>query len=191
MITELALRILPFVVAVTIPAAARSGPQQAVNPTAAVLADFRARVDAYVELHRRLAKQVGEIDSTKSPKEITDREKALGLAIQASRAQAKRGEIFTPEIAQVFSQIIRDEYRRRSLAVRTDRRQAQDELADFQPTVNQIYPTTQPLATFPAGLLKVLPPLPKELEYRLVQRHLILRDIEANLIVDVLSSATP
>lgn len=191
MITPLPTRILLFVAALTILAAARAGAQQAVNPTAAVLADFRARVDTYVELHRRLAKQIGELDATKSPREIADREKALGLAIQASRAQARRGDIFAPEVAEVFRQIIRDEFRRRSPAVRTDRRQAQDELADFQPTVNQIYPTTQPLATFPVGLLKVLPALPKELEYRLVQSHLILRDIGANLIVDVLLSATP
>jgi hypothetical protein len=45
--------------------------------------------------------------------------------------------------------------------------------------------------TFPAGLLRVLPKLPRELEYRLVQRNLILRDIEANLIIDVIPLATP
>ena len=36
--------------------------------------------------------------------------------------------------------------------------------------VNLIYPTTIPLATFPANLLKALPELPPELEYRIVGR---------------------
>ena len=45
--------------------------------------------------------------------------------------------------------------------------------------------------TFPAGLLRVLPKLPRELEYRLVQRNLILRDIEANVIIDIIPAAMP
>ena len=42
-----------------------------------------------------------------------------------------------------------------------------------------------------APLLRQLPQLPKPLEYRLVQKNLILRDTEANLIVDVLPAAAP
>ena len=46
-------------------------------------------------------------------------------------------------------------------------------------------------ATFPPGVLRQLPALPKPLEYRFVQSNLILRDSEANLIVDVLPDAAP
>lgn len=91
----------------------------------------------------------------------------------------------------IFKKIIRDEARRRSPRVRANRREDQDELADFTPMVNQMYPPTQPLVTFPAGLLRALPKLPRELEYRLVQRNLILRDIEANLIIDFIPAAMP
>ena len=52
--------------------------------------------------------------------------------------------------------------------------------------VNTVYPTTIPLATFPPVLLRKLPDLPPELEYRLVAHSLILRDVKANLIVDIL-----
>ena len=69
--------------------------------------------------------------------------------------------------------------------------EAQDELPNFTPAVNQIYPTTYPLATFPPGVLTHLPALPEPLEYRFVQRNLILRDIQSNLIVDVLADAAP
>lgn len=155
------------------------------------MADFDARTKAYVTLHRKLANETGEIDETKNPRQITEREVALGKLIRAARAQARRGDIFTPAVEALFKRIIRDEFARRSPRVRTDRREDQDELADFTPTVNQVYPSTQPLVTFPAGLLRVLPKLPRELEYRLVQRNLILRDIEANLIIDFIPAATP
>ena len=165
--------------------------QPQTNPTAATLADFDTRIKAYVALHRKLANETGEIDETKSPRQITDREVALGTLIRTARAQARRGDIFAPPIEALFKQLIREESARRSPRVRTDRKEDQDELADFTPTVNQVYPPTQPLVTFPAGLLRVLPKLPRELEYRLVQRNLILRDIEANVIIDVIPAATP
>ena len=71
------------------------------------------------------------------------------------------------------------------------REDQQDELPNFVPKVNQLYPTTYPLATFPATLLPILPPLPEALEYRIVQNYLVLRDIEANVILDVMPNAVP
>jgi hypothetical protein len=59
-----------------------------------------------------------------------------------------------------------------------------DEIPAFRPRVNQVYPTTLPLATFPATLLAVMPPLPDILEYRLLSEALILRDVPANVVVD-------
>ena len=58
-------------------------------------------------------------------------------------------------------------------------------------TVNSIYPTTIPLATFPPNLLNAFPDLPPELEYRIVYRDLILRDVEGNYVVDVMSDVFP
>lgn len=45
---------------------------------------------AYVALHRKLANETGEIDETKSPRQITDREVALGKLIRTARAQTRR-----------------------------------------------------------------------------------------------------
>lgn len=160
------------------------------DPTASALADFSKRIDAYVALHKRVAGPLGEIDDTKKPVEITGREVALGKAIRDARADAKSGAIFTPEVATVLKKIIGDNYRR-SPAVRETTKDAEAELPDFTPVVNEVYPPTHPLATFPATLLKVLPHLPEKLEYRFVTQHLILRDVEANLIVDVLPNAVP
>jgi hypothetical protein len=57
--------------------------------------------------------------------------------------------------------------------------------------VNQPYPANLPLVSVPAKLLAQLPMLPEELEYRLVDRRLLLRDRDANLVVDVLVGTEP
>lgn len=162
-----------------------------VDPTAAVFADFANRVDAYVALRNKLADSVGELDPTSSQATIATRAAGLGKAIIAKRATAKQGDIFTPEVSTVFATLIKEEYSRRSEPVQETREDQQEELPDFVPTVNQIYPTSYPLATFPPALLPLLPPLPEEVEYRIAQNYLILRDIEANLIVDLMPNAVP
>jgi hypothetical protein len=43
----------------------------------------------------------------------------------------------------------------------------------------------------PGCLLEVLPALPQGLQYRLVGRDLILLDLDANLVVDILPEALP
>jgi hypothetical protein len=41
----------------------------------------------------------------------------------------------------------------------------------------------------PPNLLADLPKLPEDLEYRVIDRHLILRDVHANVIVDYVPNA--
>ena len=160
------------------------------DPNAAALAEFNKRVEEYVALHKRVAAPLGEADDTKKPVEITGRETALAQAIRAERAQARPGDIFATPAAATLKKVIAATYRR-SAEVRDTRQDAEAELPDFMPAVNDTYPPTHPLATFPATLLKILPELPRKLEYRIVTHHLILRDVEANLIVDVLPNAVP
>ncbi len=50
--------------------------------------------------------------------------------------------------------------------------------------VNMPYPKDEPLSTVPPDVLKTLPVLPKDLEYRFVGKHLILYDARAGLVVD-------
>ncbi len=167
------------------------GEKERVDPTAPVFADFAKRVDEYVVLHKQVADSVGVLDETKSQAEIAARADLLASGIIAKRAQAKAGDLFTIEAAAVFATLIREEYRRRPPRVRDSREDAQEELPDFEPQVNQLYPTTYPLATFPATLLPLLPRLPEEVEYRIVMHHLIIRDVEANVIIDFMPHAIP
>lgn len=167
------------------------GKRERVDPTAAPIADFLKRVDDYVALRDRLAAVIGPIDETKSQAEITLRAATLAGNIKLERAQAKPGDIFTTEVATVFATLIHQEDSRRPDSVQETREDQQEELPDFIPQVNEIYPTTYPLATFPPKLLPLLPRLPEQVEYRIVQHYLILRDIEANLIVDFMPHAVP
>jgi hypothetical protein len=165
--------------------------QPAVDPREAVFVDFAKRLDAYMKVREEVEDSIGDLDPTRSQAEIATRATALGQSLIARRAEAKPGDIFTPEIATILATLIKEEYSRRSEPVQETREDQQDELPDFTPTVNQVYPTTYPLATFPATLLPLLPPLPEKVEYRIVQNYLVLRDIEANLIIDFMPNAVP
>ena len=43
----------------------------------------------------------------------------------------------------------------------------------------------------PPNMLVALPALPKDIEYRFIEKHLILRDARANLIIDYMVNAIP
>lgn len=158
------------------------------SPPAAALAEFDARVKAYMALHHKMVRTIGPHHETASPAEISARERAIGDAIRAARADAQPGAVFVAGAATVFRDVIMEEHQRRDPI---ERKAIVDELPAFAPQVNQTYPSDFPLATFPAKLLKRLPELPPDLEYRFVARHLILRDVPANLIVDFVPDVLP
>jgi hypothetical protein len=56
--------------------------------------------------------------------------------------------------------------------------------------VNDRWPGTA-LTTMPPDLLAALPPLPPELEYLFAHRDLVLWDVRADVIIDVLRDAVP
>lgn len=153
--------------------------------------EFTERVDQYVALRQGIVDTVGALDPNMTQQQIADRATRLAQAIQAARADAKQGDFFTPRAAAVIATLIKEEYSRRPPRVREVRGDTQEELPDFRPEVNQLYPTTYPLATFPPELLPLLPKLPEVVEYRVVTHYLVLRDVESNLILDVMPRAVP
>jgi hypothetical protein len=162
---------------------------QPVNPLGEATLEFQKRVQAYMKLHNEAEAKVPNLKRTDDPVEIAQREQALAQMIMTLRNQAPANEIFAREYQPHFVKIVQDDFANRSAA---DRKALVHELPrNVKVDVNTIYPTTIPLITFPAGLLRKLPDLPPELEYRIVGRHLILRDVKANLIVDVLRDVVP
>jgi hypothetical protein len=161
-----------------------------VNATAEALADFRERVDEYLELRDDLVENVGEAESTADPAVIWAREQALAQRIRARRAGAKHGDIFTPDIRVVFRRLLKPELQGE---------QGQDirfRLQDDAPApdaialeVNARYPVGLPFPTTPAPLLLALPPLSPMLEYRIIGMDLILLDQPADVILDYIRNA--
>jgi len=162
---------------------------QPANAQGAATLEFKKRIDAYMKIHNDAEGKVPSLKKTDDPKEISDREKALGQMIMTLRANAQPGDIFAPDYQPYFIKIVQDDFKGRSAA---DRKAIINELPkNMKVDINTVYPTTQPLETFPPALLRKLPDLPPELEYRIVARSLILRDVKANLIVDILRDVVP
>jgi hypothetical protein len=162
----------------------------AVNPNAAEMADFKARVDQYADLHKQLAKGAAAQKETSDPAQINAAKTALAAKVQAARANAKHGDIFTPATRPVFRRLLAPELKGE------DGRDAKAVIRDDAPEpgtvpfkVNAKYPEDQPLPSVPANLLLALPPLPAPLEYRIVGQHLLLLDTAADVIVDYILNA--
>ncbi len=158
-----------------------SGDARAVN-------EFQQRVKQYLDLRKKAAGQAPK--PTDSPQVIASSQRDLGNKVRVLRAGAKQGEIFAPGIAQYF---------RRQLSaalvgphgkeIRTSLRRAEPVKMDLQ--INQSYPENVPLQSMPPSMLLKLPELPDELEYRIIDRELVLRDTEANIVVDYIPEALP
>jgi hypothetical protein len=173
--------LVPMLLAAQGKTSSGSGDARAVN-------EFQQRVKQYLGLRKKAAGQAPK--PTDSPQVIASSQRDLGNKVRVLRAGAKQGEIFAPEIAQYF---------RRQLSaalvgphgkeIRTSLRRAEPVKLDLQ--INQSYPENVPLQSMPPSMLLKLPELPDELEYRIIDRELVLRDTEANIVVDYIPEALP
>jgi hypothetical protein len=162
----------------------------AVNPDAAAMSDFKARIAKYADLHKQLAKGEAAQKQSSDPAQIDAARTELTAKVQAARVNAQQGDIFTPEIRTVFRRLLAPELKGQ------DGRDAKEVLRDDAPApgsipfkVNAKYPDNQPLPTVPAQLLLTLPPLEAPLEYRIVGQHLLLLDTAADVVVDYILNA--
>jgi hypothetical protein len=149
--------------------------------------EFYARVSKYLDLRKKEAGSPPK--PTKSAIKLTESKHAMAEKIQAARADAKQGDIFTPEITVYFRKRIVAALRgRNGTKIRSSLRHAEP-VQGIQLHVNQPYPDGVPLQSVPPTLLLSLPRLPKDLEYRIVGHDLALHDIGVNLIVDFIPGA--
>jgi hypothetical protein len=166
-----------------------AGTPVTVNRGAVILKDFDRRVGDYVKVHKTVQSEVHRLKPTKSAEAIEQYEHSLARGIRAARRGSRQGDIFTPEITAEFRRLIElTMHGPQAGAIGESLRHAEP-LAPRPLRVNGAYPAATPLQSAPPSLLMNLPPLPAELEYRVVGHSLILRDIEANLIVDFIVNA--
>ena len=160
---------------------------QSDNDVTALL-PFRNGVDQYLELHHRVEATIPPVSLPADATNLYVVPAALRARLQRARAGTGEGKIFTPRAARVFKKLIAQVSHGDYAALMAETHEDRDELG--RAMVNDRWPGTA-LTTMPPDLLAVLPPIPRELEYRFVHRDLVLWDVRADLIVDVLRDAIP
>ena len=182
-------RYLALVVGVAVLAPPFS-PQVTPVPAPSALAIFAERLQAYSDLRARVAREHPELAVLADYGEVRRRTEVLAAAIIAERSGARQGDVFTPEIAVTIRRLVRYSCNRdfAQLLMLTH----EDLDRPLPPAVvNARWPIGAPLPTMMPDLLAELPRLPAALEYRFVGSDLILLDIDACLIVDVIPDVLP
>ena len=183
----IALLLTPLL-AVASPQQRHGRPTTGVGREATAIVEFTRAVDAYTNLHRTVAASVPE-EMCADPEEIQRRVERLAEALRTERAAALAGNVFRPAIASLFQRRLADAIRQS--AHRGDALASQQAPKDAPRLgVNDAFPWIAGHVMTPV-ILASLTPLPPELEYRFVYRDLVLLDVGANLIVDILENALP
>lgn len=162
-----------------------------VNADARILDDFNRRIAEYGKLHKAAQSQVHKLKPTESSEAIAHYTHHLARRLREVRAGAAPGDIFTPAIAAEMRRLI-------GLAMHgPDAVHIRESLQRAAPVhsvalrVDRTYPESVPLQSTPPSLLVNLPPLPADLDYRFIGPNLVLRDIDANLVIDFVTNAIP
>jgi len=169
-------------------AACAQGPSEnshpGVNADSLIISDFQKRVADYVQLRKAVESHMPPLKSTASVEKIDQHERELGDEMRLARRSAKQGDVFTTQIAGEFRRLI-------GFAMHPGGEKIKQSLRHAEPVqlhlkVNDRYPKRVPLQSTPPSLLQNLPMLPQEIEYRVTGPDLVLLDVKANLIVDLI-----
>jgi hypothetical protein len=152
---------------------------------------FQAAVDDYLLLRERLEPTLPPLEVTADPHELLRGVAARSDAIRAARPDARAGDIFG-DAADLFRVRIQTALQARAYDVEA-----------LLGVINEEWPrpTTSPVvhdrflwceaAVMPPWILDVLPPLPEGLQYRFVNRDLVLVDVGGDLVIDIVRDALP
>jgi hypothetical protein len=157
--------------------------------------EFQTRVDQYEAIQKKAVASVPAIPKdVTDPAAITRRERQIAEAIRLARPNAQLGDLFTPEVKEMIVKAIKlkvdgPDGSSIKVTILGEGNPKSDNAPLPVLMANAAYPETAPLSTMPPSLLLALPELPKTLEFRFVGRSLILRDAQANLIVDAIQAA--
>jgi hypothetical protein len=150
--------------------------------------EFQDRIGNYLSARKKkdIAKK-----PTDSPDKLAQQKQQTEEKSQQARPEARRGDIFTPTVSAYFKKQIESTlHGPEGSRVRASLRHAEP-LPDVHLQVNEKYPKNLPLQSTPPTLLKNLPQLPKELQYRIVGSALVLYDMSSGLVVDFIPGAVP
>jgi hypothetical protein len=158
---------------------------------AAGFKEFSDRVSDYVKLHKSQEVLLPALKPTVSPEAINAHQRALSLKIREARPNAKPGDIFTPAAQKSFQDVIQSAMQGPRGANMDATLKQGAPLPQMTVAINQPYPDGVPYTTVPPTLLLIFPKLPDEVVYRVVLHDLLLMDVKANLVVDVIPGIIP
>jgi hypothetical protein len=177
-----------------------------VEMDAETLRKFQHEVEEYVERRKEAVKHIPPLDDKSTPTKVDAYQNALTNAIITFRKGSKRGEIFKPEVEQAIRRMLNREFSSpQGPGLMKDIKQgnprvegnplpqdpSKEAKKNVTVAVNVRYPETAPYSSVPPSLLLKLPLLPPQVRYRFIGRSLILRDTEADVILDFIPDVVP
>jgi len=152
------------------------------------LAAFDHTTQDYAMMHRRLERPIGRIELGTPVAEINRMIRELSAGIRAQRSDARQGDFFGTDLSQVLRARVNAALLTHGFTTENLRAASRVDGVDYRIVhlqVNDTFPWILGTSMF-ACVIEALPPLPPELQYRIVDDDLVLIDIHASLIVDIL-----
>jgi len=158
----------------------------------AALQQWTVNLEGYLVLRDQALQEVPRLRLSSNAADVLKGRWALAAAIRARRPDARVGDMFTFEVRRTFRKLIARGLTDHQIVVSDLMAEITKEIVPGAPPVrvNDSFPW-QLGAAMPPHLLAVLPALPQELQYRFVGRDLVLIDLDANLVIDMLPDAIP
>lgn len=152
--------------------------------------EFETRAKEYSRMRESLEEKLPKLAKEATAEQIEAHKLSFQKMVQAARAGAKQGDLFTPAAGQLVRTIIKTEFGGKDGA-ELRKKVLEAETKGVPVKVNLPYPDSKEQVEMPPALLLVLPQLPKQLRYRFVGTNLLLLDRENSLIIDYLTNALP
>jgi hypothetical protein len=148
---------------------------------------FLQSVESYMALRRQLEHQLPPNAVSPDVDAIKSASHARFAAMRRARADARPGDIFNAGVAELYRVRIRHGFTVRGEGASSALiKQMNEGGKRVRPAVVNGRFSWKTAAATPPHVLAVLPDLPPELQYRFVGSDLVLVDLDASFIVDVL-----
>ena len=178
-----------FVVATAAPLAVHRAMRQDDQDTAA-FRQFHEEVARYLAIHTTLRAEVPGPVPQSTARELNDASDMLANAIRRARPRPRQGDFFSAEAIRLITTRLREALKSPNAAAALAGID-DEQPATLRPQLYLRFPAANEMATMPPSLLRLLPRVPAELEYRIVGEYLVLRDVKAAMIIDYIPKALP
>jgi hypothetical protein len=158
----------------------------------AALQQWTLSVEEYLMIREEAARTVPLPRVSPDLRQLLQARSALASAVRDRRAEAKIGDLFTFDVRRTFRKLIARSLVERRIVISALMAEVRRQIGpgSFRLAVNEPFPWRLG-AAMPSCVLDALPPLPWELEYRIIDHDLVLIDQGSGLVIDILPDALP